>query len=91
MWSMSVGPLFWTFAGEMLSGHAMRMTTVVFWMSSAAVGAVGGFMVTELGIGISFFIFGVDCGLGCLFVLLVGFETKGQEKEVLRKNRFGYE
>ena len=90
VFELSPGPITWTYLSEILSDKAMSIAVTVNWITVVCVGAASNYMITMLGIPITFFIYGTLCLFGCLFNLTWTFETNGKDKADLRLKYFGY-
>ena len=87
---LSPGPITWTYLSEILSGQALSIAITVNWLVVIVVGAVTPYLITDLGIAATFFIYGSLCALGSLFMCVFAFETNGIDKTQIRLKHLGY-
>ena len=90
LYNLSVGSVNWVFLSEICSGEVMSIAVAINWISIGTIVATTGFMISELGIAITFYIFGTMCLIGFLFAVGFLFETKNHTKAELRITHFGY-
>ena len=58
VYELSVGPLTWTYVSEIMSVKSMSIAMIINWLVVAMVGATTGYIVEDLGIPKTFYIFG---------------------------------
>ena len=78
---LSVGPLMWLYAGEIMTDKGMGVASMVNWTVVIIVSAVSYFMFNVLKIGPTLLMYGAFSFMGLIFVIGWVFETKGMTKE----------
>jgi len=81
---LSVGPLMWLYAGEIMNDKGMGVASMVNWTVVIIVSAVSYFMFNTLKIGPTLLMYGAFSFFGLIFVLIWVFETKGLTKEEIQ-------
>ncbi|XP_054258655.1 facilitated trehalose transporter Tret1-like [Macrosteles quadrilineatus] len=89
IFSLGFGPIPWMMTGELFSsdikGPCTGMAVGLNWFLAFLVTKLFGPLKTLLGSGITFGMFGVICGVGVVFVLLLVPETKGKSLDEIQR------
>lgn len=88
---ISIGPICWVYCGEILTGKLMSITTGVNWFFAFVVVLVFPFMISGLGLALTFWIFAGLNALAAFYFQVDMLETKGKSKleirEMFEKNK----
>jgi MFS family permease len=74
---ISVGPIFWSYAADIMNDKGMSIASLVNFIILLIITSISYFMFTDLGIAPTLFMYGGFSFLGLLFVYFFVFETKG--------------
>ena len=87
--AFSLGPVVWTVINEIFPGHirgrAVAVATAVNWASAFIVSQVFLSLVNVLGNSITFWLFGLFCVIGWIWVFYAVPETKGRSLEQIQQ------
>ena len=79
-YGLSIGPICWIYSGEILTSRGLSICSAVNWFSAFIVILFFPFMVTALGLSITFGIFSIVNILGAIYFAVDMIETKGMRK-----------
>lgn len=82
---LSVGPLMWLYAAEIMTDKGMGVASMVNWTVVIIVSAVSYFMFNTLKIGPTLLMYGGLTFIGLWFVVIWVFETKGLSNDEIAK------
>ncbi|CAG9330102.1 unnamed protein product [Blepharisma stoltei] len=82
--SNGIGTITYVYCGEILTSRAMSICMAINWFMIAFVIFTFPHMVALMTIGVSFWVFGVVCGIGILYFLIEFVETKGLDAEQIK-------